>query len=439
MAGPKFRYNPLTNKLDLSSDAGGGGSGNVTGPGSSVNNHIAVFNGVTGKIIKDGGFTIAQIAPLTTKGDIYGFSTVPARIPVGANGQSLVANSAQPLGVEWQDITNTPNAVNFNPGKLLTLVDDFICSYNGVAQDLSPTIYGQLNWDTFGGQWSAVNGTAANPGLLTPTNGAFASIALDNFNNSNSVQPASGAISATFVLNLVTLSAVANRYTINIGFGQSAGFTGNGISFQYADNVNSGNWQIKCTKSGVGTTTTNTSIAATTGYHSYTISINAAGTSVSFYIDGVLAGTIATANVPSAAMSATVAFARSSGALPLALFDLFYMTKDLTVSRSGGIIIPVASPTVSAYTQTPISYQVLITDSIVGVSSTASARTITMPNANMAIGQTWSIKDESLAAGTNNITISGNGVNIDGAATFVISNNGGAVDLYWNGTQFFIK
>lgn len=35
--------------------AGGGGSGNVVGPGSAVDGHIAVFDGTTGKIIKDGG------------------------------------------------------------------------------------------------------------------------------------------------------------------------------------------------------------------------------------------------------------------------------------------------------------------------------------------------------------------------------------------------
>ena len=40
-------------------------------------------------------------SPLTTKGDIYGFSTVNARVPVGADGLFLVADSTQPLGVKW--------------------------------------------------------------------------------------------------------------------------------------------------------------------------------------------------------------------------------------------------------------------------------------------------------------------------------------------------
>lgn len=43
-------------------------------------------------------------SPLTTKGDIWGFSTVNARIPVGADGTFLTADSTQPLGVKWASL-----------------------------------------------------------------------------------------------------------------------------------------------------------------------------------------------------------------------------------------------------------------------------------------------------------------------------------------------
>lgn len=42
-------------------------------------------------------------SPLTTKGDLFGYSTVDARLPVGINDQVLTADSAQPLGVKWAD------------------------------------------------------------------------------------------------------------------------------------------------------------------------------------------------------------------------------------------------------------------------------------------------------------------------------------------------
>ena len=43
----------------------------------------------------------ASNPPLTTKGDLYGFSTVPARVPVGTNGQVLTADSTNANGVAW--------------------------------------------------------------------------------------------------------------------------------------------------------------------------------------------------------------------------------------------------------------------------------------------------------------------------------------------------
>lgn len=40
-------------------------------------------------------------SPLTTKGDLWGFTTIEARVPVGTNGQVLTADSTQTPGVRW--------------------------------------------------------------------------------------------------------------------------------------------------------------------------------------------------------------------------------------------------------------------------------------------------------------------------------------------------
>lgn len=41
-------------------------------------------------------------SPLTTKGDLFGYSTQPARLAVGANGDTIVADSSTSTGLRWQ-------------------------------------------------------------------------------------------------------------------------------------------------------------------------------------------------------------------------------------------------------------------------------------------------------------------------------------------------
>ena len=41
------------------------------------------------------------VSPLTTKGDLYTFSTSDARLGVGANGTTLVADSSESVGMKW--------------------------------------------------------------------------------------------------------------------------------------------------------------------------------------------------------------------------------------------------------------------------------------------------------------------------------------------------
>lgn len=49
------------NRITVTVTGGSAGSGDVVGPSSAVNNNIAVFDGITGKLIKDGSSTIAAI------------------------------------------------------------------------------------------------------------------------------------------------------------------------------------------------------------------------------------------------------------------------------------------------------------------------------------------------------------------------------------------
>lgn len=66
------------------------------------------------------------------------------------------------------------------------------------------------------------------------------------------------------------------------------------------------------------------------------------------------------------------------------------------------------------------TYQVLVTDDYIAVTTLAAPFTITLP-ASPTVGDTYEIKDATGNAATNNLTINGNGANIDGAANFLMS------------------
>lgn len=75
----------------------------------------------SGKLITSGGG--GSSSPLTTKGDIWGYSSADDRIPVGTNGTVLTANSSDPLGVSWSALptplpTATPGAAGNAGGDL---------------------------------------------------------------------------------------------------------------------------------------------------------------------------------------------------------------------------------------------------------------------------------------------------------------------------------
>jgi hypothetical protein len=63
------------------------------------------LSGDTSKFVRaDGTEAVpAGTLPSTTKGDLIAYSTVNVRLPVGANGQILEADSEQTPGLQWVD------------------------------------------------------------------------------------------------------------------------------------------------------------------------------------------------------------------------------------------------------------------------------------------------------------------------------------------------
>lgn len=96
-------------------------------------------------------------------------------------------------------------------------------------------------------------------------------------------------------------------------------------------------------------------------------------------------------------------------------------------NQLSGLVVPVTIP--GAY-----PYLTLITDQVILV-NTGSARTINLV-ASPVTGTIFRIKDATGSGAANNITITPNAGNIDGAGTYVINSNYGSVDIVYSGTQW---
>jgi len=79
----------------------------------------------------------------TTKGDLEGFSTVDARVPVGSNDQVLTADSAQALGVKWA----TPSAGATFHGALVERSTTLARTASAITNDFVTEVY---DTDSFG-------------------------------------------------------------------------------------------------------------------------------------------------------------------------------------------------------------------------------------------------------------------------------------------------
>jgi hypothetical protein len=97
-------------------------------------------------------------SPLTTKGDLYGFSTLDARIPIGTNNQVLTADSTQALGLKWA----TPASGSTYAGASV---------YKTSSQSIASGSYVVLNYGSENFDTDAFHDTSTNNSRLTVPSG----------------------------------------------------------------------------------------------------------------------------------------------------------------------------------------------------------------------------------------------------------------------------
>lgn len=365
----QYVYNPFTNNLDAVG-SGGGGGGNVSGPGTSVVGDIATWADTTGTTLADSGvaFPIPVASggtgktSLTNHGVMLGQNTSAVVVTAaGSSGQVLQSKGAS-ADPDWTTATYPTTVAS---GDVI-----YGSATNVISTLTAPSIYGSqfryngtnVSWDN---QWNSfsmyedfiqgntnnsflyswrstapgsssvgsIDSTLGHPGIFQ-LNSSGSSPTLDCYNTSGSgfasIIWGAGITDIQWLVKLSALSNVTDRYTMKVGLNNTNNrFCG----FQYVDNVNSGNWQIVSTDSG-GNTTTNTSVAATTNWVGLRIVGNAAGTSLSFYVNGTLAGTIST-NITTESTGPYATLSRSAGTASINLWcDAFSAYISMTNPRN---------------------------------------------------------------------------------------------------------
>lgn len=273
---------------------------------------------------------MAYIGKLNQGSLFVGGSTDNQQLLAGAIGSSMTIDETGAL--VWSQSGTTSDIV--------IIEDDFIY-YSSTGQIIWP--WSPQSNGTGASSLISVS-TAANPGIHTlntgTTSGGEAYIARGNADGGGIENCVLGGAvhDLTFIVNIPSLATVGDDYALYFGladgFGNFVSHPGNNaVVFAYNRSV-SVNWQ-GLTKAGGSTTTASggANIAVATGWNRFRISINAAGTSASFYVNGVLIGTSAT-NLPTAPISAGFNIKKSAGTTPCTLqIDYFRWFQKLTTSR----------------------------------------------------------------------------------------------------------
>lgn len=118
---------------------------------------------------------------------------------------------------------------------------------------------------------------------------------------------------------------------------------------------------------------------------------------------------------------------------------IYRVASDVFFNDAAGIPHPLVESAggVKSLVAADSPYTVLESDRLILANTTAGAITLTLPAAGGPyLGRRLRIVDKARQFAVNNLTINGNGNNINGAATLVLSTQDGGVELVWGGTTW---
>jgi hypothetical protein len=121
--------------------------GDIAYSSATANTSTRLPIGTTGQVLAVSGgvpawTTTADVTPLTTKGDLFTFTTVDARLGIGANNTVLTADSAEATGMKWAAPSGSGKVLQVVNGVTSTAVDSSSTSYvdTNLTATITPTL-----------------------------------------------------------------------------------------------------------------------------------------------------------------------------------------------------------------------------------------------------------------------------------------------------------
>jgi len=173
-------------------------------------NQVQVYNG-------SAWVAVGGSSPLTTKGDLYTYSTADARLGVGTNNQTLLADSAAATGLKWAP----------SPTSVLTATGDVL--YASAANTLARLGLGTA------GQVLTVNAGATAPEWAAVSAGGFTVIQDQQASSSSAINFSS--ISGSYKHLLLTWEGLrsttdsSTAYDVRFNSDSSSVYHSRGISY----------------------------------------------------------------------------------------------------------------------------------------------------------------------------------------------------------------
>jgi len=125
--------------------------------------------------------SVSGASPLTTKGDLYGYDTADARIPVGNNGEVLTADSTQTLGVKWAAVAGTGDvtaASAFGTDNVLIKSDGTGKGVQATGISVADTTNNVTGLGNLGATGATLSGLTASRAVVTDASKNLASSAV---------------------------------------------------------------------------------------------------------------------------------------------------------------------------------------------------------------------------------------------------------------------